>query len=110
MKVTNAAPFRTVLPLPAFVLHPLTAVVITVAHIYLAAGHLSSLFGGEVAWTHIWKGFGALGGAYVRGTGVARACPTRRLVHSRRHCMAEAKGNGWTVMKNDWKKIFTFEQ
>jgi hypothetical protein len=65
MKVPNAASFRTMLPLPAFVLHPLTAVVIAAMHVYLAFGHLSQLFGGDVQWTHIWKGFGALGGAYV---------------------------------------------
>ena len=56
---------RFVLPLPAFVLHPLTAVVVAAVHVYLAAGHLSQLIGGDVQWTHFWKGFGALGGAYV---------------------------------------------
>jgi hypothetical protein len=65
VKAPNAIFFRTVLPLPAFVLHPLTAVVVAAVHVYLAAGHLSSLFGGELQWTHLWKGFGALGGAYV---------------------------------------------
>jgi hypothetical protein len=50
--------YNVVLPLPGFVLHPLTAVIV-------AAGHLWPLIGGEVQWTHIWKGFGALGGAYV---------------------------------------------
>jgi hypothetical protein len=65
MKAPNAIFSRTVLPLPAFVLHPLTAVVIAAMHVYLAFGHLWQLFGGEVQWTHIWKGFGALGGAYV---------------------------------------------
>ena len=65
MKAPNAIFFRTVLPLPAFVLHPLTAVVIAAMHVYLAFGHLWQLFGGDVQWTHIWKGFGALGGAYV---------------------------------------------
>src|SRR4029450_10745903 len=65
MKAPNAIFFRTVLPLPAFVLHPLTAVVIAAMHVYLAFGHLSQLIGGDVQWTHIWKGFGALGGAYV---------------------------------------------
>jgi hypothetical protein len=46
-------------------LHPYTAVVIAVAHLYLSYGHLSELFGGDVQWTHFWKGFGSLGGAYV---------------------------------------------
>ena len=57
--------FRFVLPLPGFVLHPLTAVVVAAVHVYLAFGHLSELLGGDIQWTHIWKGFGALGGAYV---------------------------------------------
>ena len=52
-------------PPSSFVFHPLTAVVIAAMHVYLAFGHLWQLFGGEVQWTHIWKGFGALGGAYV---------------------------------------------
>ena len=53
------------LPLPRFVLRPPTALVVAAVHVYLAIGHLSMLFGGEVQWTHIWKGFGALAGAYV---------------------------------------------
>src|SRR5215831_1229006 len=56
---------RFVLPLPGFVLHPLTSVVVCVVHIYLAIGHLGPLAAGDVQWTHIWKGFGALAGAYV---------------------------------------------
>jgi len=54
-----------VLPLPSFILHRYTAVFIAVIHVYLSFGHLSKLFGGDVEWTHIWKGFGSLGGAYV---------------------------------------------
>jgi len=57
--------WRTALPLPGFVLHPFTALVIAAVHVYLSFGHLSKLFGGDVQWTHIWKGFGALAGAYV---------------------------------------------
>ena len=53
------------LPLPSFVLHPFTSMGIGVVHLYLASGHLSEFFGGAVEWTHFWKGFGALGGAYV---------------------------------------------
>ncbi len=56
---------RAVLPLPAFVLHPYTALFIAAVHVYLSFGHLSKLFGGNVEWTHIWKGFGALAGVYV---------------------------------------------
>jgi hypothetical protein len=57
--------FRFVLPLPSFLLHPVTSVVVCVVHIYLAFGHLSQLAAGDVQWTHIWKGFGALAGAYI---------------------------------------------
>ena len=54
-----------VLPLPGFILKPGTAAIIAAVHVYLALGHLVPLFGGDLQWTHIWKGFGALGGAYV---------------------------------------------
>ena len=73
MKAATVMPFRTVLPLPAFVLHPLTAVVVAAVHVYLAFGHLSELFGGDIQWTHIWKGFGALAGAYVFAALASRA-------------------------------------
>jgi hypothetical protein len=65
MKTQGTLPSRFVLPLPSFVLQPYTAVVIAIVHIYLSVGHLSNLFGGDVQWTHFWKGFGSLGGAYV---------------------------------------------
>ena len=58
-------PFRSTLPLPTFVLRPLTALVIAAVHVYLAAGHFSKLIDGDLQWTHFWKGFGALAGAYV---------------------------------------------
>jgi hypothetical protein len=65
MKARSGMSLRNALPLPAFVLHPLTALVIACVHVYLAAEHLSKLIGGDVQSTHIWKGFGALAGAYV---------------------------------------------
>jgi hypothetical protein len=65
MKGDVAMASRFVLPLPGFVLHPYTAVFLGGIHLYLSIGHLSNLFGGDVRWTDIWKGFGALGGAYV---------------------------------------------
>ena len=65
MKTQGTLPSRFVLPLPRFVLQPGTAIVIAVVHIYLSVGHLWELFGGDVQWTHFWKGFGSLGGAYV---------------------------------------------
>ena len=65
MKIYSTTRSRFVLPLPGFVLHPITALIIAAVHVYLAAGHLSSLIGGDIEWTHLWKGFGALGGVYV---------------------------------------------
>jgi hypothetical protein len=79
-----------VLPLPHFVLHPVTAVVIAAVHLYLAYGHLGQLFGGDVQWTHAWKGFGALGGAYVfaalatRGLAGKRSSPPPQRVEQTR--------------------------
>jgi hypothetical protein len=68
---------HSALPLPAFVLHPLTALVIACVHVYLAAGHLVELVAGNVEWTHAWKGFGALAGAYVLA-----ALASRRVIPS----------------------------
>jgi hypothetical protein len=59
MKPHSGMSKRLTLPLPAFVLHPLTALVIAAIHVYLASGHLAKLFGGAIQWTDIWKGFGA---------------------------------------------------
>jgi hypothetical protein len=86
MKAATLIPFRTVLPLPAFVLQPLTAVVVAAVHVYLAFGHLSQLFGGDMQWTHMWKGFGALGGAYVFATLASRGFAR----HESRHVHASA--------------------
>ena len=77
MKGHSAMRLGFVLPLPRFVLQPFTALVIAAVHLYLGAGHLSHLFGGEVQWTHIWKGFGALGGAYVFAALASRALARR---------------------------------
>jgi hypothetical protein len=65
------------LPLPRFVLHPLTALCIGVVHLYLATGHLLQLFGGDVQWTHFWKALGALAGAYVFAALASRGLPRR---------------------------------
>ncbi len=81
------------LPLPRFVLHPLTAVSIAVIHIYLAYGHLSKLVAGQVEWTHIWKGFGALIGAYVFA-----ALASRRMSASSEHSLP---GAGSRVEQSD---------
>ena len=65
MKIQGTLPSQFVLPLPGFVLHPLTSVGLGAVHLYLSVGHLSQLFGGDVQWTHFWKGFGALAGVYI---------------------------------------------
>ncbi|MGA9565829.1 MAG: hypothetical protein WBS19_09925 [Candidatus Korobacteraceae bacterium] len=71
--------WRIALPLPGFVLNPITALIVAGVHIYLSFGHLAKLFEGDVQWTHIWKGFGALAGAYVfaalASRGLARVRP-----------------------------------
>ena len=88
MKAHHPIPFRFVLPLPSFVLRPLTAAVIAAVHVYLAAGHIWPLILGDVQWTHIWKGFGALSGMYVfaalASRGLARGEGQRYLDSERR--------------------------
>ena len=81
MKDPAALRSGRVLPLPRFVLHPITTMVIAAMHIYLAFGHLSRLVGGDVEWTHIWKGFGALGGAYVFAALTSRGLARRAGRH-----------------------------
>ena len=78
MKLHNDTPGLT-LPLPAFVLHPLTAVGIAVLHIYLSAEHLSKLFSGPIQGTDIWKGFGALGGLTCSPRWHLAALPEARI-------------------------------
>ena len=75
MKGESAVQSGVVLPLPRFVLHPLTAVAVAAVHIYLAAGHLAELAADNVEWTHLWKGFGALAGAYVFAALASRRRP-----------------------------------
>jgi hypothetical protein len=67
--------FKFVLPLPRFVFHPLTALVIAAIHVYLAYTHIAALTAGQVEWVHIWKGFGALFGAYVFAALASRRIP-----------------------------------
>jgi hypothetical protein len=87
------------LPLPRFVLRPVTSLVVAAVHVYLAAGHLTDLFGGAVMWTHIWKGFGALAGAYVflaiasRGWARSRAIVAGAQVRSVETARSRLKGS-----------------
>jgi hypothetical protein len=77
MSDSQIASGRLVLPLPRFVLHPLTTMVIAAVHLYLASGHVTGLVAGDVTWTNLWKGLGALGGAYVFAALASRALATR---------------------------------
>jgi hypothetical protein len=77
MNSHGAMPFRLALPLPAFVMRPVTALVLAAVHVYLAVGHLAELSAGNVEWTHIWKGFGALAGAYVFAALASRRASSR---------------------------------
>jgi hypothetical protein len=77
--------FKFVLPLPRFVFHPLTAAAIAATHVYLAYGHFAALMAGQVEWVHIWKGFGALFGAYVFA-----ALASRRMVALVPHARPES--------------------
>jgi hypothetical protein len=78
MKNNGGSSSRFILPLPAFVLHPITALFLGVVHVYLAEGHLSKLIGGSRTWTDIWKGFGALAGAYIFAAFASRGLAQRR--------------------------------
>jgi hypothetical protein len=78
MKNNGASTNRFTLPLPAFVLHPFTALSLGVVHVYLAEGHLAKLIGGSRTWTDIWKGFGALAGAYIFVALASRGLAQRR--------------------------------
>jgi len=69
---------RFILPLPAFVLHPSMALFLAGVHVYLAAGHLLNLVKGQIYWTDLWKGFGALAGAYVFAALASRGIAQRR--------------------------------
>ena len=69
-----------ILPLPGFIFNPITSIIISAVHIYLAAGHLYQLFSGEITWTNIWKGFGALAGAYVFAAFAGRHLAKRNKV------------------------------
>jgi hypothetical protein len=79
MRGESKGRFGRALPLPRFVQHPLTALIGAAAHVYLASGHLLELFSGRgVHWTDIWKGFGALAGAYVFTALASRALVGQR--------------------------------
>ena len=72
--------FSRPLPLPRFVQRPTTLLVVAGVHVYLASGHFSTLFGGGgVHWTDIWKGFGALAGAYVFTALASRGLARQRV-------------------------------
>jgi hypothetical protein len=78
MSGSRIGPRLPLLRLPRFVLHPLTAMIIAAVHVYLAYGHISDLLAGHVTWTNLWKGSGALGGAYVFAALASRTIAIRR--------------------------------
>jgi hypothetical protein len=50
---------------PATVRHPtLVFTLLAVLHVYIGGGHLLHLVQHPISWTDIWKGFGAIFGAY----------------------------------------------
>jgi hypothetical protein len=65
MNAHRTMPLRRALPLPAFVMHPFTLLILAGLHVYLGFVHLVQLAAGDIEWTHFWKGSGALAGAYV---------------------------------------------
>jgi hypothetical protein len=65
------------LPLPRFATRPWFFALLAAVHVYLGGGHLLELVQHPVAWTDIWKGFGAIFGAYYF---VALAARQRRNV------------------------------
>jgi hypothetical protein len=56
----------------------MTLVAVAAVHVYLSVGHLSHLVAGEIEWTRIWKGFGALISVYVFAALAARGLAARR--------------------------------
>jgi hypothetical protein len=78
------------LPLPRFIFHPLTVGVIAVIHVYLAYGHLAALTAGQVEWVHIWKGFGALLGAYVFAALATRRVPKPLPSNIGKNCVEDS--------------------
>ena len=52
------------LPLPRFARSPMFFLGLVALHVYLGGGHILALFRTGVTWTDIWKGFGAMAGAY----------------------------------------------
>ena len=92
---------KFVLPLPHFLSHPVTSGTIAVVHGYLAYGHLTRLIAGETQWLHIWKGFGALFGAYV-----FTALATRQFSTSRKGITANDNGveDDGRALEPEWQK------
>ena len=79
----NSLSERFILPLPAFVLHPATALFLAAMHIYLATAHLLNLVRDPLHWTDVWKAFGALAGAYVFAALASRGLAQREKASRR---------------------------
>ena len=99
----NAPRSRFVLPLPSFVLHPYTAIFIAAVHVYLSVGHLSHLFGGDVQWTHFWKGIGSLGGAYVFAALASRGLARGRNANEKGTTLRPFRQEVWSGNSSDFE-------
>jgi len=65
------------LPLPRFATRPWFFVFLALLHIYMGGGHVLQLAQLPISWTDIWKGFGAIFGAYYFIALAARRRQTR---------------------------------
>ncbi|HXJ37380.1 MAG TPA: hypothetical protein VMS22_25410 [Candidatus Eisenbacteria bacterium] len=52
------------LPLPRFARSPIFFLGLAALQVHLGGGHILASFRTGVTWTDIWKGFGAMAGAY----------------------------------------------
>jgi hypothetical protein len=75
------------LPLPRFATRPWFFGSLGLLHVYLGGGHLLHLLQHPISWTDIWKGFGAIFGAYYF---IALAARSRRRVAAAAPLPAEA--------------------
>jgi hypothetical protein len=52
------------LPLPRFATRSWFFGFLSLLHVYMGGGHLVHLVQHPISWTDVWKGFGAIFGAY----------------------------------------------
>src|SRR5262245_15294889 len=98
MKGDLAMAFRFVLPLPGFVLHPLTSVVVCVVHIYLAVGHLGPLAAGDIQWTTSGKASERLPALTFSRRWHPEGLPNTRIIAVLHGFCDSATVSGWLIM------------